>query len=87
MNGVKSADVWSCRWLSSRVLFSYMQICEDFWQFARRSAQATRAGSVRFNATPEERAFFITMRPSMSQGFGGTFNQLDQYLAELKGAK
>ncbi len=33
------------------------------------------------NATDEERATFIDMFPSMQQGFGGTFDQLEAYLA------
>jgi uncharacterized protein YndB with AHSA1/START domain len=33
------------------------------------------------NATDEERATFIDMFPSMQQGFGGTFDQLETYLA------
>ncbi len=33
------------------------------------------------NATAEERATFIDMFPSMQQGFGGTFDQLEAYLA------
>lgn len=37
-----------------------------------------------FNATEEERSFFEGMFESMQQGFGGTFDQLEQYLAEQK---
>jgi uncharacterized protein YndB with AHSA1/START domain len=33
------------------------------------------------NATDEEHATFIDMFPSMQQGFGGTFDQLEAYLA------
>jgi len=33
------------------------------------------------DANPEERAFFAGMFGSMQQGFGGTFDQLDTYLA------
>lgn len=33
------------------------------------------------NATPEELQTFDGMRPMMQQGFGGTFDQLDAYLA------
>lgn len=36
------------------------------------------------NATAEECAFFEGMFGSMSQGFGGTFDQLDDYLATQK---
>jgi uncharacterized protein YndB with AHSA1/START domain len=35
-----------------------------------------------FAATEEERAKFKSMHPSMQQGFGGTFAQLDDYLAK-----
>ncbi|PWW02448.1 uncharacterized protein YndB with AHSA1/START domain [Paenibacillus cellulosilyticus] len=35
-----------------------------------------------FNASDEERSFFEGMFDSMQQGFGGTFDQLEQYLAE-----
>ncbi|MBM7567537.1 SRPBCC domain-containing protein [Paenibacillus sacheonensis] len=34
-------------------------------------------------ATPAEHAFFKGMFDSMQQGFGGTFDQLDAYLASL----
>jgi uncharacterized protein YndB with AHSA1/START domain len=34
-----------------------------------------------FNATAAERARFDAMRPSMDQGFAGTFDQLAEYLA------
>lgn len=34
------------------------------------------------NATEEERSFFEGMFESMQQGFGGTFDQLEQYLTE-----
>ncbi|UUZ83912.1 SRPBCC domain-containing protein [Paenibacillus sp. P26] len=36
------------------------------------------------NATDEERAAFEAMRPMMQQGFGGTFDQLAEYLAGQK---
>jgi uncharacterized protein YndB with AHSA1/START domain len=36
------------------------------------------------NATPEERAIFKAGHSSMQMGFGGTFMQLDAYLARLK---
>lgn len=38
-----------------------------------------------FNATPDENARFDAMKPSMTQGFSGTFDQLQQYLANLQG--
>jgi uncharacterized protein YndB with AHSA1/START domain len=34
------------------------------------------------NATEEQRKAFVAMQPSMRQGFGGTFDQLDAYLAK-----
>jgi uncharacterized protein YndB with AHSA1/START domain len=34
------------------------------------------------NATEEERKTFAGMFDSMRQGFGGTFDQLDDYLAK-----
>lgn len=36
------------------------------------------------NATEEERDTFWTMRESVQQGFAGTFDQLDAYLAEAQ---
>jgi uncharacterized protein YndB with AHSA1/START domain len=36
------------------------------------------------NASPEERAAFKAAMHSMEQGFGGTFAQLDHYLAEVR---
>ena len=36
------------------------------------------------NATPEERAIFKAGHSSMQMGFGGTFMQLDAYLARLE---
>ena len=36
------------------------------------------------NATPEERAIFKAGHASMQMGFGGTYMQLDTYLAKLK---
>jgi uncharacterized protein YndB with AHSA1/START domain len=35
------------------------------------------------NATPAERAKFDAMRPSMNQGFAGTFDQLAEYLSKI----
>ena len=34
------------------------------------------------NATEEERKIFAGMADSMRQGFGGTFDKLDEYLAK-----
>jgi uncharacterized protein YndB with AHSA1/START domain len=36
------------------------------------------------NATPEECAFFNTMHSGMTQGWTGTFEQLEEYLAKSK---
>ncbi|GAA3413266.1 SRPBCC domain-containing protein [Paenibacillus hodogayensis] len=36
------------------------------------------------NATKEEQSFFEGMFESMEQGFGGTFDQLEQYLEERR---
>ena len=36
------------------------------------------------NATEEERKIFASMADSMRQGFGGTFDKLDEYLAKAK---
>lgn len=36
------------------------------------------------NATPEERAVFKASHASMQMGFGGTYMQLDAYLARIK---
>jgi uncharacterized protein YndB with AHSA1/START domain len=38
-----------------------------------------------FDATAEENARFDAMKPSMTQGFNGTFDQLERYLGELRG--
>ncbi|WP_189020095.1 hypothetical protein [Paenibacillus marchantiophytorum] len=35
------------------------------------------------NTTEEENQFFTGMLDSMRQGFGGTFDQLDDYLATI----
>ncbi|MEO7993375.1 MAG: SRPBCC family protein [bacterium] len=40
--------------------------------------------AVPFNATVEERASFNSMHSSMEQGYGGTMDQLADYLASLK---
>ena len=44
-----------------------------------RTSLTMRGGP--FNATAAERARFDAMRPSMDQGFAGTFDQLAEYLA------
>lgn len=36
------------------------------------------------NGTPAQQAFFRGMFESMQEGFGGTFDQLEQYLGELR---
>lgn len=45
----------------------------------------TESRSYPINATPEERAIFKAGHASMQMGFGGTFAQLDAYLARLGG--
>ncbi|OCT16094.1 polyketide cyclase [Paenibacillus pectinilyticus] len=37
------------------------------------------------NATEEEMNFFASMKGSMEEGFGGTFKQLDDYIAKITG--
>lgn len=46
-----------------------------------KTTVALRGGPL--NPTPEEREMFEGMSDSMKQGFGGTFDQLDDYLAGL----
>lgn len=45
-----------------------------------RTLLTFRGGPI--NATEEERQAFEGMRPMVQQGFGGTFDQLDAFLAE-----
>lgn len=55
------------------------------WTFTEEGGKTTihlKGGPL--NATPEERAFFSQMKGSMEQGFGGTFEKLDEYLASLR---
>lgn len=44
-----------------------------------------RLQSAPLDATDAEWAAFKRMHASMQQGFGGTFDQLDAFLAELQG--
>jgi uncharacterized protein YndB with AHSA1/START domain len=44
----------------------------------------TTLRGVPYNATDEEKKIFIDMFPSLEQGFGGTFDQLTEYLSTLK---
>ena len=44
----------------------------------------TESRSYPINASPEERAIFKAGHASMQMGFGGTFAQLDAYLARIK---
>lgn len=46
-----------------------------------RTVLTLRGGPV--NSTEEEAAFYASMMDDMQQGFGGTFAQLDEYLAKL----
>ncbi|MBB6669536.1 SRPBCC domain-containing protein [Cohnella nanjingensis] len=53
------------------------------WTFDENDGKTTltlRGGPI--NATSEERNTFNGMRGSMQEGFGGTFDQLDEYLAQ-----
>ena len=43
-----------------------------------------RALVARYNATAEEQKTFDTMHDSMTQGWGGTMEQLEAYLATAK---
>jgi uncharacterized protein YndB with AHSA1/START domain len=53
--------------------------------FSERNGKTMLAMSgTPINATPAEFARFDAMKPSMNQGFSGTFEQLDAYLAELR---
>jgi len=45
-----------------------------------KTTLALRGGPI--NVTEEERRVFASMHDSMRQGFGGTFDQLDTYLAK-----
>lgn len=42
-----------------------------------------RGGPIKTKATEEEQTFFKGMFESMKQGFGGTFDQLDEYLTKV----
>ena len=54
-------------------------------QFSENAGRTTLDMSgTPFNANDDERAFFASMFPSMNQGFNGTFNQLDEYLAKVR---
>ncbi|MCK8652583.1 hypothetical protein PQH03_00700 [Ralstonia insidiosa] len=35
-----------------------------------------------FGETPAERQYFEDLRPSLNEGYGGTFDQLGAYLAQ-----
>ncbi|HTQ13677.1 MAG TPA: SRPBCC domain-containing protein [Rhizomicrobium sp.] len=53
-----------------------------FTESGGRTTLTLRGGP--HNATPAEVARFVAMKPSMNQGFGGTYDQLDAYLASLQ---
>jgi uncharacterized protein YndB with AHSA1/START domain len=53
-----------------------------FSELAGNTTITIRGGPI--NATEEERKTFHAARQSMEQGFGGTFDQLDAYLASLR---
>jgi uncharacterized protein YndB with AHSA1/START domain len=52
-----------------------------FEEHGEQTIMTLRGGTV--HATEEELAFFKGMHDSMNQGFGGTFDQLDEYLAQV----
>ena len=57
----------------------------NVWTLSEENGKTTltlRGGP--YNATAEEQSTFENMFASMNEGFGGTFDQLDAYLAELK---
>jgi uncharacterized protein YndB with AHSA1/START domain len=53
-----------------------------FVEHSGRTTLTLRGGP--FNATAVERARFDAMRPSMDQGFAGTFDQLAEYLTTVR---
>ncbi len=57
-------------------VLNYLTLTED----NGRTTVALRGGPI--NASAEERANFEDMFSSMRQGFGGTFDQLEEYLAK-----
>ena len=55
-------------------------------EFAEAAGRTTiNLSGTPYNATEEERAFFLSMFPSMNQGFTGTLNQLEAYLPVMRG--
>lgn len=51
--------------------------------FSKNNAVTTMTLCSRpINATEEERSFFESMFESMQEGFGGTFDQLEEYLSD-----
>lgn len=55
------------------------------WLFEEKDGKTIltmRGGALK--ATPEEREAYEKLKPSMEQGFGGTFQQLDEYLVKIK---
>lgn len=54
------------------------------WTFTEEDGKTTISlHSIPFNATEEEQQTFAAMHSSMEQGFGGTFDQLVDYLAQM----
>ncbi|WP_338325814.1 SRPBCC domain-containing protein [Paenibacillus luteus] len=59
---------------------------ENILTFEEHDGKTTltlRGGPI--NATEAEQQFFLEMFDSMKQGFGGTFDQLETYLASIQG--
>ena len=51
--------------------------------FTEHDGQTTlNLRSVPFGASPEERTFFVAAFDPLRQGFGGTYDQLADYLAK-----
>jgi uncharacterized protein YndB with AHSA1/START domain len=54
-------------------------------EFSEANGKTTiRLSGGPINASDEERKMYFDNIPSMQEGFGGTFNQLDEYLAKIQ---
>ena len=54
------------------------------WTLAEHDGRTTLTPrGIPFSATAAERQTFAAMFDSMRQGFGGTFDQLEEYLAKM----
>jgi uncharacterized protein YndB with AHSA1/START domain len=57
----------------------------NIWSFTEADGKTTiTLKGNPHNATEEEQEFFAGMAASMQQGFGGTFDQLAEYLETIK---